>query len=287
VHFALFLVGKLKRRQTPFGSAAFPTHATATAMHFPANAALIFLTDELTNDRYLVDTRATLSIVPCNQNSSPSGPLLKGADGQPIPSWGLILKNCAVSRQTFYITSTFLQAAVAGPILGIDFLRKFKVIASPELCQIQFACSAAAPSAHILPSAAPPTSYCLSSSTPVPALVPIQPPTAMTSSQPPTISAYLVWNPEVKSSSFSFREKKSLLDPPPVFKKIPDSVPDDVKILLQKFLSILRTGDVKPAPNHGVEHHIHTGSHPPPPFLQNPAASIHKNCKSPKQNSTG
>jgi hypothetical protein len=40
-------------------------------------------------------------------------------------------------------------------------------------------------------------------------------------------------------------------------------MPDDVKILLQKFPSILRTGDVKPAPNHGVEHHIHTGSHPP------------------------
>ncbi len=39
-------------------------------------------------------------------------------------------------------------------------------------------------------------------------------------------------------------------------------MPDDVKILLQKFPSILRTGDVKPAPNHGVEHHIHTGSHP-------------------------
>jgi hypothetical protein len=31
-------------------------------MHFPANAGLIFLTDELTNDRYLVDTGATLSM---------------------------------------------------------------------------------------------------------------------------------------------------------------------------------------------------------------------------------
>jgi hypothetical protein len=38
---------------------------------------------------------------------------------------------------------------------------------------------------------------------------------------------------------------------------------DDVKTLLKKFPSILCTGDVKPAPNHGVEHHIHTGSHPP------------------------
>jgi hypothetical protein len=40
-------------------------------------------------------------------------------------------------------------------------------------------------------------------------------------------------------------------------------VPADVKALLQKFPSILRTGDVKPRPTHGVRHHIHTGSHPP------------------------
>jgi hypothetical protein len=32
---------------------------------------------------------------------------------------------------------------------------------------------------------------------------------------------------------------------------------------LQKFPSILLSGDVKPAPTHGVKHHIHTGSHPP------------------------
>jgi hypothetical protein len=88
-------------------------------MHFPSNAGLIFLTDELTNDRYLVDTGATLSIVPCNQNSSPSGPLLKGADGQPIPSWGFIKKTVRFQGKLF--TSTFLQAAVAGPVLGIEF----------------------------------------------------------------------------------------------------------------------------------------------------------------------
>jgi hypothetical protein len=40
-------------------------------------------------------------------------------------------------------------------------------------------------------------------------------------------------------------------------------VPADVKTLLQKFPSILRTGDVKPTPTHGVKHHKHTGSHPP------------------------
>ncbi len=99
-------------------------------------------------------------------------------------------------------------------------------------------------------SAASSASPFLFSSTPVPALVLILPPTAMTSSQPPAISAYLVWNPEVKSSSFSFRENQSLLDSPPSYKKIPESVPDDVKMLLKKFPSILCTGDVKPTPNH-------------------------------------
>ncbi len=70
------------------------THTTAMAKHFPANAGPIFLTDELTNDRYLVDTGATLSIVPCTANSSPSG--------QPIPSWGFIQKTVQGSGQTFH-----------------------------------------------------------------------------------------------------------------------------------------------------------------------------------------
>jgi hypothetical protein len=49
----------------------------------------------------------------------------------------------------------------------------------------------------------------------------------------------------------------------PATQPIPDSVPEDVKLLLQKFPSILHTGDLMPIPTHGVEHHIHTGSHPP------------------------
>jgi hypothetical protein len=111
-------------------------------MHFPANAGLIFLTDELTNDRFLVDTGATLSIIPCTSNSNPSGPLLKGADGQSIPSWGFTYKT--VQFQGKLCTSSFLQAAVAGLILGIDFLRKFKVKVVPETSQAVFACTVAA-----------------------------------------------------------------------------------------------------------------------------------------------
>jgi hypothetical protein len=62
-------------------------------------------------------------------------------------------------------------------------------------------------------------------------------------------------------------------------------MPDDVKTLLQKSPSILRTGDLKPTPNHGVEHHIHTIANPL--FLQNPTTLIQKNCKVPKQSSKG
>jgi hypothetical protein len=126
------------------------------------------------------DTGATLSIDPCNRNSSPLAPFSKEQMANPSPLKGFIKKTVQFQGKLF--TSTFLQAAVAGPILGINFLREFKVIVSPELSQIQFACSAAAPPAHILPSAALPASYCLSSSTPVPAPVLIQPPTATTSS---------------------------------------------------------------------------------------------------------
>jgi hypothetical protein len=270
VCFTLCLVRKLACHQTTFGSVAIPTHDTATAMHFPANAGLIFLTDELTNDRYLVDTGATLSIVPGSQNSSPSGPLLKGAEGQPIPSWGFIQKT-TISRQIFHIQ--FLASCWAGPILGIDFLRKLKVTVVPEINKIQFACTAVALPAPYLPSAASPAPSLLSAassassllptSTLVPAPVQIQLPAATTSSQPPPISAHVVWNPKVKSSRFSSWENQSLLDPPPSLQKIPDSVPAHVKALLQTFLSILRTGDVKPTPTHGVEHHIHNSSHPP------------------------
>jgi hypothetical protein len=38
----------------------------------------------------------------------------------------------------------FLQAVVEGPILGIDFLRKFRIIVAPETSQILFACTATA-----------------------------------------------------------------------------------------------------------------------------------------------
>jgi hypothetical protein len=181
-------------------------------MHFAANAGLIFLMDELTYDRYLVDPEATLSIVPCTSNASPSGPLLKGPDGQSIPSWGFVSKTVQFQGKLF--TAIFLQAAVASPILGFDFLRQFRITVAPETSQVLFACTVTAPAA---------TKSFLANISPIA-------------------------EPSVSVS--------------PAMQPIPDSVPEDVKLLLRKFPSILRTGDVMPISTHGVEHHIHTGSLP-------------------------
>jgi hypothetical protein len=60
-------------------------------------------------------------------------------------SLGDLLKNFSNSMANFFLQS--LQATVAGPILDIDFLRKFKVTVAPETSQILFACTAVAPSA--------------------------------------------------------------------------------------------------------------------------------------------
>jgi hypothetical protein len=58
----------------------------------------------------------------------------------------------------------------------------------------------------------------LRSVTRVPTLVPTQLPALTISSQPPSISAHVVRNPEVKSLSFSFRENHSFR-PSPCFAK--------------------------------------------------------------------
>ena len=92
---------------------------------------------KISKDNFLVDTGATLSIVPHNSKTSPSGPILNGANGLPIPTWGYISKVVQFQGKSF--KHSFLQAAVAGPILGIDFLKQFNVTVAPGSNKILFA----------------------------------------------------------------------------------------------------------------------------------------------------
>ncbi len=71
------------------------------------------------NDKYLVDTGVTLSIVLCSSNARTSGPLLKGADGQPIPSWGFVSKTVQFKGKLF--TANFCKPQWQVPFWALIF----------------------------------------------------------------------------------------------------------------------------------------------------------------------
>ncbi len=110
-------------------------------------------------------------------------------------------------------------------------------------------------------------------------------PAAATSSQPPALSAHEVWNPEVKSSSFSSRKNQSLLDPPPLLKKY-------LILCLLMSKPYCKNSPLFFAPGMWSWHQpmgsrITSAPVVTPYFLQNPAASIRKSCKLPNQSSKG
>ena len=49
---------------------------------------LIYVNDQLSNRRFLVDTGAAYSILPHHSSSQPTGPPLAGPDGHPLACWG-------------------------------------------------------------------------------------------------------------------------------------------------------------------------------------------------------
>jgi hypothetical protein len=95
-----------------------PTGAAKPSRRCPA--CLLYLTYELTNTPYLVDTGAALSLIPFSSTSPPSGPTIVNANGKPTPSWNFISQNVHFHNIQFY--HSFLQAKVTQPILVFDFL---------------------------------------------------------------------------------------------------------------------------------------------------------------------
>jgi hypothetical protein len=73
------IIQKTKKLPSPSRLGGLNTHTChGHCRAFSYQFRFVFLTDELTNDKYLVDTKATLSIIPHNSNNKPSGlvPLL-------------------------------------------------------------------------------------------------------------------------------------------------------------------------------------------------------------------
>jgi hypothetical protein len=76
-----------------------------------------------------VDTGAAYSIFPYSSPGKQSGPRLKGADGLHIPCWGERRFSLTFHGRLF--VWPFLQAKVQFPIIGVDFLRHFKLLVDP------------------------------------------------------------------------------------------------------------------------------------------------------------
>jgi len=89
------------------------------------SAPLIYLTDQLSNRRFLVDTGAARSVLPHQSSAPSSGPRLSAANGRPIPAWGSRLVPLRFGGTSY--TWSFLLAGVDRPILGLDFLAANKL----------------------------------------------------------------------------------------------------------------------------------------------------------------
>ena len=82
--------------------------------------------DESTQQRVLVDTGSSYSIIPHRSQELTSGPHLCTADWSPIACWGDRKMHAAAGGKRF--TWPFLRAEVAMPIIGANFLQHFGLL---------------------------------------------------------------------------------------------------------------------------------------------------------------
>ncbi len=79
---------------------------------------LVYLQDDKSKQKFLVDTGAAVSVLPHKELSASSGPPLASADGKTIPS--CLTRSLSFAMSTFLCT--FILAAVSKPILGTNLL---------------------------------------------------------------------------------------------------------------------------------------------------------------------
>ena len=90
---------------------------------------LVYVSDQLSNRRFLVDTGAAYSILPHHSSGQPTGPPLAGPDGCPLACWGDKPVQLLLDGRRFQWT--FLLTAVQCPIIGINFLRAHHLLVDP------------------------------------------------------------------------------------------------------------------------------------------------------------
>jgi hypothetical protein len=90
---------------------------------------LVHIVDQTSQRRFLVDTGAAYSIFPYSSPGKQSGPRLTGAEGLHIPCWGE--RRLSLTFHGCLFVWSFLLAKVQFPIIGVDFLRHFKLLVDP------------------------------------------------------------------------------------------------------------------------------------------------------------
>ena len=108
----------------PAAAGKLDTGHVVAAATCPGEPGLLgLLLDDSTKSKFLADTGSVYSLVPYSSTAPVSGPRLVTADEKPIACWGSCTRTIHVAGRSF--KWSFLQAAVAFPIVGADFLRAF------------------------------------------------------------------------------------------------------------------------------------------------------------------
>ena len=90
--------------------------------------------DSISAVNFLVDSGSSFSLLPHHSTEVPSGPLLRTADGNPLPTWGVCTTTVRFGSHTF--SFDFLLAPVSLPILGTDFLSHHHLLIDPRRRQV-------------------------------------------------------------------------------------------------------------------------------------------------------
>jgi len=241
--------------------------STRGLLNAVAPGKLVLIADQLSNRRFLVDTGAAYSIFPHFSSSSPHGPALAGPGGTPIPCWGEKQLHLSFGGKKF--SWSFLLAAVQFPIIGVDFLRHFKLLVDPAgnrlvdtltyrsfvTCQSH---TASMPPVGGVSPPAPAGSSSDDSSTPS-----SSPPSSSPSSPSPPSSPARPYPGAAVEAAVPGYGPASPAAPLPPTPAVGSRPPSSVAALLEEYPDVVNPGKLLPARVvHDVEHHIRTAGPP-------------------------
>jgi predicted aspartyl protease len=106
-----------------------PIPAVNNIHTFSAQSKLCFVRDQLSGKDFLVDTGATLSLLPPWSADVVTGPKLQSVKGQPIKTWNFV--KTRVEFNGWERKFAFLQADVPFPISGLEFFEIFQDAGKP------------------------------------------------------------------------------------------------------------------------------------------------------------